>query len=1313
MARRARVEPIVFPISVGVAVLSAVAGVAYLFREDPPFETVKVPQKLRRAPGTFPFLGDTLTALTFKDSYHDMILEQFQMTNNEPFVLKFPLMECPLIFVNNPKDVEHILKTKFHVYEKARDGIFNSDGDQWKVQRKIAANIFNVKNFKEFVNTVFATEMDIFSSVLSRFADSGTVFNMQELLFKFTLDSFTKIGFGMNLDSMNSSTPLPFALAFDNAQNRMLLRFLTPLWEWHEWLSGAGKNHAKNVQTIREFGLSIIEKRQRDGSIEGGSDLLSLLMKVKDPNGEPPSVNLLVDYVLNFIIAGRDTTAQALSWVFYLLHKNPKALASLRHEIKSVVQGSPPSYEQIKNDMPYANAVFHEALRLYPSVPIELKQANETDTLPDGTIIPKGAAVCWSLYAMGRTEAIWGDDAKQFRPERWIEMEKQPSPFDYPVFNAGPRVCLGKNMAEIEGVFVLVNVVQRFNIRVVNVEEVTYAPSLTLPMLNGLKVTCSLAKDELLLLATASAAAVVDSANSTLFWGTYRPNVYFGTRTRSPDTLLTGLMWHDVKDYSGFQKIRHTCEQGDNLDTYAWLEHDGRSFGSQVIKDSANNVELKTEYVKIPGGDNGGNWVARVTGTSIDDEKPTALAVYFYVALTEDGNLQLLGSGKKGLENVQLNGHIGSLGDFSLFVFDDEMNSPPEFTKSERRAFADLTKTQYAGFKVKPEASWKVKDYVAEKILANAQTLVKKFNSPPPGPPYAFALDNTDERGNIYVFQKMLQTPFEFDIAYLSKSAIPNEESLSTELAEKYTGQFLTERIESQRLKFDENFEATFHLKEKGFSPDEIKFGKMMLSNMIGGIGYFHGTNIVDRSLENWEEAEPIDYLGTDAASMKTESDDYFEGQEEEEEETVSNRPKPNPKVEGPSSLFTAVPSRPFFPRGFLWDEGFHQLLIGVWDNDLSLEIISSWASKIDENGWVAREQILGDESASKVPSEFQTQYSHFANPPTLLMNLLKFMDRLKSENFDAKEFFTQGQRALDSKEIPLIARRHLDNSTMAKEYLQSVYPQFRKQYFWFRRTQWGDSENFGRNSRSTEAYRWRGRSGTHTLTSGLDDYPRAFPPDASEIHVDLISWVGSMAKALREVAVELGLEKDIKKYDKHLKNIGIALEEFHWNEQWKAYCDAVSESGESLHIVHLGYLNLFPYILGLIPADSPRVEYFLDLISDPKKLWTPWGISSLSQSDNLFGTGENYWRGPIWMNIQYLVLRCLHEYKSASGPFAERSGEIYAKLRDNVVKNVFKEYQETGYTWEQYSAVDGKGQRSHPFTGWTSLVLLMMAEIY
>ncbi len=112
----------------------------------------------------------------------------------------------------------------------------------------------------------------------------------------------------------------------------------------------------------------------------------------------------------------------------------------------------------------------------------------------------------------------------------------------------------------------------------------------------------------------------------------------------------------------------------------------------------------------------------------------------------------------------------------------------------------------------------------------------------------------------------------------------------------------------------------------------------------MGGVGYFYGASIVDPGFAHeWDEDKEKTSLG-DASAKVVES----------------------------KGLLTATPSRSFFPRGFYWDEGFHLIHIGEWDNDFSLEILKSWIDLIDENGWIAREQILGDEARSKV--RFQSE---------------------------------------------------------------------------------------------------------------------------------------------------------------------------------------------------------------------------------------------------------------------------------------------------------------------------------------------------
>ncbi|TPX62267.1 mannosyl-oligosaccharide glucosidase [Powellomyces hirtus] len=806
--------------------------------------------------------------------------------------------------------------------------------------------------------------------------------------------------------------------------------------------------------------------------------------------------------------------------------------------------------------------------------------------------------------------------------------------------------------------------------------------------------------------AFASSAAMVQAhaaGNQSLFWGTYRPNVYFGTRTRSADTLLTGLMWFGVKELSGttLQNIRHTCEQGDDLSGYAWQKHDGRSFGSQEIADNLNHVSIKTEYLKSPGGEHGGDWAVRVSGRELDDQAP-AVSLVFYVALDGEGDLKVDMTDPK---TPVLRGRTPELGDFTLSIVDDPNNEPPN-TKSypPHYELPDLSSTLVTRFEVPRDQVWKTKEILQKHLLEEGQRRLNTYSDPYPDPAHVFVVgDNDVGDANLIMFQKTLAPPFKFDVTFLSGSA--SGEDYAADLA-ALSGPFLREKLDYASALFDKRFEDTFHLRAKGYDDDKVFFAQSLLGNMMGGLGYFHGTSIVDRALEGIEEAEPTDFIGD--SDDDDEDLDYFDG----DKDKAKSRPAPAPKVEGPTSLFTAVPSRPFFPRGFLWDEGFHQLLIGKWDNDISLDILSHWAALIDDKGWVAREQILGDEARSKVPQEFQTQYPHFANPPTLIMSFMAYMERLGkgSQNLHSGQ-----DQITSSSDIDVLRNRHLYDKDLAQSFLNGVYPKLKRQYEWFRETQWGDTTAGGRKSRSEEGYRWRGRQQMHTLTSGLDDYPRSMPPHAGELHVDLLSWVAFYAKTLKAIAVELEQEKDVETFDQDVKALLGSLEDLHWDPKSRSFADlSIDEKGRSFHVVHKGYISLFPMFLGLLPVDSPQLGSILDMMEDPAQLWTSYGLASLSKADQYYGTGENYWRGPIWININYLVLSSLYKnYMSTPGPHQEQTQRIYKNLRHNIIENVHKEYKRTGYVWEQYSSQDGEGKRSHPFTGWTALVTLIMAEQY
>ncbi|KIK79717.1 glycoside hydrolase family 63 protein [Paxillus rubicundulus Ve08.2h10] len=799
-------------------------------------------------------------------------------------------------------------------------------------------------------------------------------------------------------------------------------------------------------------------------------------------------------------------------------------------------------------------------------------------------------------------------------------------------------------------------------------------------------------------LSFSTAFTLHENVTEDLQWGAYRPGLYFGLRPRLPQSLLTGLIWFGTQNYQSLAKTRHACDQGDGLDTYTWTTFDPRQGGVQVLRDSPNNVEITTELLKVPGGQHGGSWAARVKGKPIDPAYPSRISTIFYVGLEGLGGIDLItDEDEHGIDGpIEFSGATPDLDEFTIRIVDGFDNRALT-TGPHSEVFADrLGKSHFVGLRVDPGQVWTAKEFIMQSLLKRAGPIAEQYRQAEHAPDPSFVLQLPDETvtaSNLFAVQKLFDGEFEFDVFFESSSA-----------SQKLDSSTIDHGIAALLSSFNHRFEAHFPTPES-FAVSDYEglqtFSKAITSNLLGGVGYFYGNSIVDQGFAyEWDQ----------------EDEDGYEDEDEIHEDHKGAR------ITEPRALLTATPSRSFFPRGFYWDEGFHLLHIGEWDNDLSLEILKDWINLIDENGWVAREQILGDEARSRVPPEFQTQVPTFANPPTLTMAVTAFIDRLKARNDGPSAVDLGMDYGMGSAQIPFtdfMGSPQVGNTYLSYDkgldFLRSIYVPLKRHYDWFRRTQRGQIKQYGRRARSrTEAYRWRGRSETHVLTSGMDDYPRG-PPHAGELHLDLISWMGFFTRTMRGIAEFIGEAEDAESFREIEKAVIDNIDDLHWDEDAQMYCDVgVNGDDESEHVCHKGYLSLFPFMLSLLPPDSPHLGPILDLLQDPNHLWSPHGIRSLSASHLEFGQGENYWKGPIWIQMNYMVLSSLYKtYAVAEGPYQERAKGIYGELRKNVVENVYREYQRTGYVWEQYDALTGEGRRSHPFTGWTSLITLIISEKY
>ncbi|WVZ57450.1 hypothetical protein U9M48_007833 [Paspalum notatum var. saurae] len=429
------------------------------------------------------------------------------------------------IYTCDPAVVEHILRTNFANYGKGAfnyenmtdllgDGIFAVDGDKWRQQRKIASYDFSTRALRDFSGAVFKRNAAKLAGIVSGNAASKQSMDFQGLALKATMDSIFTIAFGLDLDTLGGSADgSRFAAAFDDASEFTLLRYVNAFWKAMRFLNvgseAALKERAKVVDDfvykhIRDRVQELSDSKATEDS-ESRQDMLSRFIRTASTESGTVDYTYLRDIIMNIVIAGKDTTAGALSWFLYMACKHPEIQEKICEEAREATGANETATvdeftqsltDEALNKMHFLHAALTETLRLYPSVPLDNKQCFGEDVLPDGSSVSKGDIVFYVPYAMGRMEYLWGKDAEVFRPGRWLDQNGvfQPeSPFKFSAFQAGPRICLGKEFAYRQMKIFAAILLRFFVFRLRDGENasVNYRTMMTLHIEQGLHLTAT------------------------------------------------------------------------------------------------------------------------------------------------------------------------------------------------------------------------------------------------------------------------------------------------------------------------------------------------------------------------------------------------------------------------------------------------------------------------------------------------------------------------------------------------------------------------------------------------------------------------------------------------------------------------------------------------------------------------------------------------------------------------------------------------------------------------------------------------------
>ncbi|KAJ0410486.1 hypothetical protein ATCC90586_000656 [Pythium insidiosum] len=509
--------------STGVFVALAVAFVSYALW---PNATAHAVRHLPRPPSTLPVLYNAIDVMsTHSHRLHDWLFENCEAFGGKPWRLQVPGRPVSVVMCS-VEAYEHILKTQFERFVKGEyttsvlrdvlgDGIFNVDGDQWYRQRKTASHLFSLHAMREIMESAVREHCvhlcDALRAVATR---EKNVVELKRLMSLFSMDIFTQIGFGVSSGSLKQDTAGEteendsFVQAFDRCSLALMYRFHQPMWLWRlkKWLNvGSERRLARDRAVIAESIHGIISQCM---SSNGAShrNLVSLFLdkRVDEDGATRIDAQRIHDMAINFIAAGRETTAQAMTWVVLMLNRYPAVLDRVREELRSQLAGESigedavlvPTMEQV-HGLVYLEAVIKETLRLHPITAVTARTATTDTTLHDGTFIRAGTRVVLPTYALGRLEAVWGNDAKEFKPERWIEPStgrlRQVSPFKFPAFHAGPRRCLGVRFSLMEMKITLAALLSRFDLRTQRDPfAFTYSLAMTTSIRGPLDVTVTL-----------------------------------------------------------------------------------------------------------------------------------------------------------------------------------------------------------------------------------------------------------------------------------------------------------------------------------------------------------------------------------------------------------------------------------------------------------------------------------------------------------------------------------------------------------------------------------------------------------------------------------------------------------------------------------------------------------------------------------------------------------------------------------------------------------------------------------------------------
>ncbi len=399
-------------------------------------------------------------------------------------IVSIRVLNFRIYLINHPDQIEDVLVNHPRKFIKGRvlkankrvfgSGLLTSEGDFWLRQRRLAQPAFHRARIATYASTMVE-----YAERLLHEWQNGEERDLHKEMMRLTLQIVGKTLFDADVErdaqEIGKSLELLLELGADFRRTVMIPHWIpTP----------ANFRLEMAIRKIEKVLYRIIAQRRASGRDAG--DLLSMLLAAQDDDGTRMTDKQLRDETITLFLAGHETTANALSWTWWLLAQNPAAETKLHAELKSVLGGRAPTLDDLPK-LVYTNHIVTESMRLYPPAWGTARTAIEEHELM-GYTVPRGAGVSFAQWTVHR-DPRWYDAPEEFRPERWEgDLLKRIPKYAYFPFGGGPRQCIGNSFALMETALILATIAQQYRFKLVEGHPVVPLASITLRPRYGIKV---------------------------------------------------------------------------------------------------------------------------------------------------------------------------------------------------------------------------------------------------------------------------------------------------------------------------------------------------------------------------------------------------------------------------------------------------------------------------------------------------------------------------------------------------------------------------------------------------------------------------------------------------------------------------------------------------------------------------------------------------------------------------------------------------------------------------------------------------------